>query len=190
MKANIDIGPKIKEIRLKKRLRLKDVAKATGLSVSLISKVENNNTSPSLSTLIKLSNFLGMDAGYVLGESQNRKNRKSSVVCHKEERKAWTSDDYKIHFQLLNPSLRSKRFEVVQARIERFEVPTERYTHEGDEFGMVLKGEIKVELGEEVHVLKEGDTIYFRSTVPHAIYGVDPEGSEVLWVNSPPIKIL
>ena len=187
MKAKIDIGPKIRDGRLKKGLKLKDVASATGLSVSLISKVENNNTSPSLSTLIKLSNFLGMDASYVLGESENKRG---SVVCHKEDRKVWTSDDYKIHFELLNPSLRSKRFEVVQARIERFEVPAERYTHEGDEFGLVLEGEIKVELGDEVHLLKEGDTIYFRSTVPHAIYGVDPEGSEVLWVNSPPIKIL
>ncbi len=187
MKTKIDIGPKIREIRLKKGLKLKDVARETGLSVSLISQVENNNTSPSLSTLIKLSNFLGMDAGYILGESEKKK---ITVVCHKEDRKVWTSDDNKIHFELLNPSLRSKRFEVVQARIERFEVPAERYAHEGDEFGLVLKGEIKVELEDEVHVLKEGDTIYFRSTVPHAIYGVDPEGSEILWVNSPHIKIL
>jgi len=187
MKAKINIGPKIRAVRLKKGLKLKDVARETGLSVSLISKVENNNTSPSLSTLIKLSNFLGMDAGYILGDSEKKK---ISVVCHKEDRKVWTSDDYKIHFELLNPSLRNKRFEVVQARLKRFEVPSERYTHEGDEFGMVLKGEIKVELGDEVHVLKEGDSIYFRSTVPHVIYGVDPEGSEVLWVNSPPIKIV
>lgn len=187
MKAKIDIGPKIREIRLQKGLKLKDVAKETGLSVSLISQVENNNTSPSLSTLIKLLNFLGMDAGFILGDS-NRK--KTSVVCHKEDRKVWTSDDNRIYFELLNPSLRGKRFEVVQAKIERFEGPVERYTHEGEEFGLVLKGEIKVELGEGVHVLKECDTIYFNSTVPHAIYGVAPEGSVILWVNSPPIKIL
>ena len=55
MKEKIDIGPKIRAVRLKKGLKLKDVARETGLSVSLISKVENNNTSPSLSTLIKLS---------------------------------------------------------------------------------------------------------------------------------------
>jgi transcriptional regulator with XRE-family HTH domain len=187
MKTKIDIGPKIREVRLRKGLKLKDVAKETGLSISLISKVENNNTSPSLSTLIKLSNFLGMDAGSILGESEEKK---TGVVCHEEDRKTWHSDDYKIHFQLLNPSLRSKRFEVVQARIERFKEPAKKYTHEGDEFGLVLKGEIKVELRDEVHLLKEGDSIYFRSTVPHAIYGIEPEGSEVLWVNCPPIKIL
>jgi len=187
MKPTIDIGPKIRETRLKKGLKLKDVAKETGLSVSLISKVENNNTSPSLSTLIKLSNFLGMDTGYALG---GRENKGTGVVCHKEERKSWTSNDYKIHFQLLNPSLRSKKFEVVHARIEHFTEPADKYTHEGDEFGLVLKGEIKVEIGDEVNLMKEGDSIYFDSTVPHAIYGVDPDGSEVLWVNCPPIKIL
>jgi len=57
MAAEIDIGPKIKEIRLQKGLKLKDVADKTGLPISLISQAENNNTAPSLSTLIKLANY-------------------------------------------------------------------------------------------------------------------------------------
>ena len=186
MKAKRDIGPKIRKIRLRKGLKLKDVAKTSGLSVSLISQIENNNSSPSLSTLIKLSDFLGKNTSFFLEETGKKA---SAVVCHEKDRKAWTSNDDKIYFELLNPSARSKKMEIVFAKIERFESPPEKYAHEGEEFGLVLKGQIQVEVGDEIHVMNKGDSIYFKSTIRHAIYGVDPKGSEIIWVNSPPIKI-
>ena len=187
MAGKIDIGPKIKAIRLQKRLKLKDVADKTGLSISLISQVENNNAAPSLSTLIKLANYLGTDTSFFLEKSEKKK---SAIVCHKEDRKVWTSDDGKIYFELLNPSTRSKKMEIVLVTIDRFETPPEKYTHEGEEFGLVLNGRIEVRVADETHTLDEGDTIYFKSTFPHAIYGVAPKGSQVLWVNVPPIKIM
>jgi transcriptional regulator with XRE-family HTH domain len=187
VKVKIDIGSKIKKMRLQKKMKLKDLARETGLSIGLISKVENNNTSPSLSTLIKLANLLGTDASFFLAEGENKDN---AVVCRKDDRKVWTSNDDKIIFELLNPSLRSKKMEVVCAKIERFESPDEKYTHEGEEFGLILKGQVKVELENESHVLNEGDSIYFKSTIPHAISCANSEPAEALWVNSPPIKIL
>jgi transcriptional regulator with XRE-family HTH domain len=187
MSPKIDIGPKIKEIRLQKGLKLKDVAKETGLSISLISLVENNNTSPSLSTLIKLANYLGADASFFL---ENPEKKKSAAVCRKKDRKFWTSNDKKIFFELLNPSVRNNKMEMVFATVKRFETPPEKYTHEGEEFGLVLKGRIQVEVGDDSHVLNEGDTIYFKSTLPHAIYGTAQGDSEIIWVTSPPIKIL
>ena len=187
MKSKIDIGPKIRAVRLQRGLKIKDVANETGLSISLISQIENNNSSPSLSTLIKLANFLGKEASFFL---ENNEKSKNAMVCHREDRKVWTSDDDKIYFELLNPSLRSKKFEVVYSRTEKFERPPEKHTHDGEEFGLVLKGRIKVDVGDEVYLLGKGDSIYFKSSIPHAIYGVASKGSEVIWVNSPPIKIL
>jgi transcriptional regulator with XRE-family HTH domain len=187
MTTKIDIGPKIKDIRLRKGLKLKDVAKETGLSISLISQVENNNTSPSLSTLIKLANYLGTDTSFFL---ENPEKEKIATVCHKKDRKFWTSNDKKVFFELLNPSLRSKKMEIVFATVKHFETPPEKYTHEGEEFGLVLKGQIQVDVANKSYVLNEGDTIYFKSTLPHAIYGTAPGISEIIWVNSPPIKIL
>jgi len=187
MKRKIHIGPKIKEIRLRKGLKLKDVARETGLSISFISQIENNNTSPSLSTLIKLATFLGTDAGFFLEEPEKGN---SAWVCRKDDRKVWTTNNDKIYIELLNPSLRNKKMEIVYAKIEPFDYPLDKYTHEGEEFGLVLKGKIQVELGSEVYVLNEGDSIYFKSTIPHAIYGIATEVSEAIWVTSPPIKIL
>ncbi|MGD2272452.1 MAG: XRE family transcriptional regulator [Desulfobacterales bacterium] len=187
MAPKIDIGSKIKEIRLQKGLKLRDVAKETGLSVSLISLVENNNTSPSLSTLIKLANYLGTDAGFFL---ENPEKKKNAAVCRKKKRKFWTSNDKKIIFELLNPTVRKNKMEIVFAKVKRFNTPPEKYTHEGEEFGLVLKGQIQVDVGDESHVLNEGDTIYFESTIPHAIYNTAQGDSEIIWVTTPPIKIL
>ena len=106
MKSKIDIGPKIRAVRLQRGLKIKDVANETGLSISLISQIENNNSSPSLSTLIKLANFLGKEASFFL---ENNEKSKNAMVCHREDRKVWTSDDDKIYFELLNPSLRNKK---------------------------------------------------------------------------------
>jgi transcriptional regulator with XRE-family HTH domain len=187
MTTKMDIGPKIREIRLRKGLKLKDIAKETGLSISLISQVENNNTSPSLSTLIKLSNYLGTDTSFFLENSEKKEN---ATVCHKKDRKFWTGNDKKIFFELLNPSVRNNKMEIVFATLKSFEILPEKYTHEGEEFGLVLKGQIQVEVGDESYVLNEGDTIYFKSTLPHAIYSTAQRNSEVIWVTSPPIKIL
>jgi len=185
MKTGLHFGQRIKQARLQKGLRLKDVARETGLSVSLISQVENNNTSPSLSTLVKLSNFLGLETG-LFGEGAVANGEVK--VCRKDNRKLWTSDDDRISYELLNPSLRNKKFEVVYAKVDCFEESMEKYTHEGVEFGLVIKGKIRVELGDNVYDLEEGDSIYFSSTVPHGVYGVDPEGSEIFWINAPPIR--
>lgn len=187
MKEKIHAGPRIKQARLERGLKLKDVAMETGLSISLISQVENNNTSPSLSTLVKLSNFLGLTSGFlngVVGTSGD------VMVCRKDDRKLWSSDDDKIEYQLLNPPLYNKKFEVVLAKLNCFEESMEKYTHDGDEFGLVMKGKIHVEVGDNVYVLEEGDSIYFSSTAPHAVYGVAPECSEILWINTPPIRRL
>lgn len=187
MSPKIHIGPKIRKIRLQKGLKLKDVARETGLSVSLISQVENNNSSASLHTLIKLADFLGTSASFLLEEPGKKE---SALVCRKKDRKSWDIDDGKTHIELLNPSLYSSKFEVVHSRLQSCESNLEKYTHQGEEFGLVLKGRIQVELGDEVYVLNEGDAIYFKSTIPHAICGIAPGVSETIWVISPPIKML
>ena len=58
-------------------------------------------------------------------------------------------------------------------------------THEGEEWGMVLKGRLKVWLGDEIYFLDEGDSIYFPSTIPHRLANVANEPTEYVWVNCP-----
>jgi quercetin dioxygenase-like cupin family protein len=61
----------------------------------------------------------------------------------------------------------------------------ELYTHEGEEWGMVLSGRFKVTLADEVHFLDPGDSIWFHSNIPHKIENVSSGVSEYIWIDTP-----
>jgi len=60
------------------------------------------------------------------------------------------------------------------------------YTHEGEEFGIVLTGELELTVGDRVYYVKEGDSFYFPSTQPHGFYNKGESDTIVIWVASPP----
>ena len=61
----------------------------------------------------------------------------------------------------------------------------EPVTHEGEEWGMVLRGRLKVWVGDEIHFLDPGDSIWFPSTTPHRMENVADEPTEYIWIDTP-----
>ena len=68
--SDYNIGAKIKELRRSKKLTLQDVANETGFSTALLSQIENNNVSPPIATLSKISHFFDVKIGYFFAESE------------------------------------------------------------------------------------------------------------------------
>jgi quercetin dioxygenase-like cupin family protein len=66
--------------------------------------------------------------------------------------------------------------------LEPSETQQERSTHDGQEFIFVLQGEMEVRLGEEIHILQPGDSIYYDSTVPHLVKCHGKEITKILAV--------
>jgi mannose-6-phosphate isomerase-like protein (cupin superfamily) len=62
----------------------------------------------------------------------------------------------------------------------------ESYTHEGEEFLYVLRGELRISVAEEEYRLKPGDSFYFESATPHRWFNPGRTETRVLWVNTPP----
>ncbi len=78
--------------------------------------------------------------------------------------------------------------ENIQAVYGRYEVGAslgDAITHEGEEWGMVLQGRLKVWVGEEIYFLDPGDAIAFPSTTPHRLENVAEEVTEYIWINTP-----
>jgi mannose-6-phosphate isomerase-like protein (cupin superfamily) len=90
-----------------------------------------------------------------------------------------------IRFELASP----ERAENIEAIFGRYEVGAsmgdEPVTHEGEEWGMVLRGRLKVWVGEEIHFLDPGDSIWFPSTIPHRMENVAKEPTEYIWIDTP-----
>ncbi len=182
--VEIDIGSKIKKLRLARGLRQQDVARMTDLSLSMISQVENNRVSPSIATLKKIAISLGKNTSFFLEEDEN--SNQPCFVLKKNERKLWALSP-KIQFYLLTPSLNKERkIELMWNVIKAGGAMETPYTHEGEECGVVVQGRLEFSIGNQTCILEEGDSIYFDASIPHRWRNVGAKDVHVVWAVTPP----
>ena len=167
----LQVGQSVKELREKKGLSLKDISQRTGLEPELLAEIEKGEVSPPLGTIIKLAKALEMKMGYFISGAENlpytivRKNEQRLISRYD----SGTSDKYGYEFSSLAPYKKDRHMEPFLVTLEPVDIEEERATHDGQEFIYVLEGTMEVRLGEEVHLLKPGDAIYYDSTVPHLV---------------------
>lgn len=168
----VRVGERIKELREKKGLSLKDLADLTGFSTALLSQMENHLVSPSLGTIIKLAGALGVRVGDFWGETKGE----PFTIVRKNERKTvsrFASKDgvkYGYSYESLGFDKKERHMEPFIVTLEPATVKTAKTSvHEGEEFIFVLEGEMEVILGNHTDVLYPGDSIYYDSTIPHKV---------------------
>ncbi|MBW1713317.1 MAG: cupin domain-containing protein, partial [Deltaproteobacteria bacterium] len=162
LRNHFNFGAKIRRFRQEKGLRLSDLAQETGLSISLLSQLENNKVSPSVVTLYRLSNVFERPMGVFFDDVDSR----DSFAVRRDERKIMFLEDDHAQFELLSPDLQNKKMEALVIRLGPGHVSREK-THPGEEVGLVLKGRVSVTLSGQGYILEEGDSIYYPSSVPH-----------------------
>ena len=165
-----EIGPKIRALRLKKKIGLVDLGKHTGLSPALLSKIERGRLFPTLPTLLRIALVFGVGLEYFFAGAREKPlvavTRKSQRV-ELPDRAGAREAAYR--FASLNYPATERRFDCYYA--EFFPVAAEklrRHDHPGVEFIYVIHGTLSVHMDAEEHVLEAGDAIYFDATVPHA----------------------
>lgn len=177
------VGSKIKEIRISKRLKISELSAITGLSNSLISQVERDQVSPSISSLRKIAQ--AMEVG-IVDLFDNNSFSKGHVV-RKNKRKKLSIPESKITYELLNPSLSSSVIEFLVINIEPdSKISEELFSHPGDEVALVLEGKVEVYLGDEIYTLQEGDSIAFKCSTPHKIENMSTKRAVMITAITPP----
>jgi len=168
----IRVGEKMKALRESKGLSLKELADLTGFSTALLSQMENHLVSPSLGTMIKVANALGVKVGDFLGET----HEEPFAIVRKDERKRvsrFASKEgvkYGYSYESLGFDKKDRYMEPFIVTLEPATVKTSKTSvHEGEEFIFVLEGEMEVILGNHTDVLYPGDSIYYDSTIPHRV---------------------
>lgn len=183
-----NLGEKIRAMRKKIGMTQKELAEQVGLTPSFISQLERNLISPSLDSLFKLSEKLNVQPIYFLIEGDGSSHQK--MVIRPEERQEVRFPAIKnknIKFQLLVSDVINRRMEPYLLTIkEGAGVDGHFYSHKGDEFAYVIEGEIEVEINNEIHKLKQGDSLYMGSTIPTRWENKRKEEAIILWVLSPP----
>jgi len=181
------IGSQLKRQRRLKGLRLKDVAERAGISQSLISKIENNKASPSLSTLHYLAKALGtsISALFALDESLDQ------VVHRPEDRpvagKVQSMVEWDgIEAEIIVPYVRGRLLEGFVFVMEPGGHSGGTLKHDGEECGYVLEGKLELIVDGHRHILGPGDSFFFGSDRPHSYRNPGKVPTRVIWINTPP----
>jgi transcriptional regulator with XRE-family HTH domain len=165
-----DIGGKIRTLRLKKKMGLVELGKHTALSAALLSKIERGRLFPTLPTLLRIALVFGVGLEFFFAGA--REKPLVAVVRQRErvrlpERPE--TRDSAFHFESLDYPAVERRFNSYYAEFLPVAADRRRqHDHGGAEFIYVLKGTLSVQIGTDEHVLRQGDSIYFDSGIPHS----------------------
>ncbi|MBE5766202.1 MAG: cupin domain-containing protein [Clostridiales bacterium] len=179
----MEIGAKIKRIRLQRGLTQEELADRCELSKGFISLVERDLTSPSIATLTDMLECLGTDLPAFFSDS--RKDEK--VVFSEDDIYEKTDDEgLKGSIKWLVPSAQKNSMEPILVELGPGGETDEHDPHEGEEFGYVLSGSIKIRIGERTIRARKDESFYFRSDEIHNIRNTGKTVARFLWVSTPP----
>lgn len=163
------LGRRIKEYRERLEMAQDDLAKATGLDLTLLQAIEEEQVYPALGVLVKLSRALGQR----LGTFMDDQFREDPLIVRQEERteqiaphKGDTPAPYRYF-----PLGRGKTDRHMEPFYIEIDPHQEKVTssHEGEEFIVVASGEVELMYGKKTFLLKQGDSMYYNSIVPHFV---------------------
>lgn len=173
----MEIGLLIKEIRKDKKMTLKDLSAKTDLSISFLSQLERAKSSVTLESLKKISLALGVNPGVFFEEVGSDELTMKEVLIERtgEQGEQFTYKD--LSSGILNPS-----FSPMFIKLEPGENKGDSFSHPGQEFLYVLKGELTVEIDNEIQKLTPHESIMFDSSKRHYWYNYTDENVEFLCV--------
>jgi transcriptional regulator with XRE-family HTH domain len=182
---DLAVGTRLRDLRRKASLSLETVASRSDLSVGFLSQIERGLSSPSLRVLATLADVLGVGIAALFGNPGADDGASHGVIIRAAERaelKLWRSG---ISKQLLNPTGADSKLNLFLVHMEPGgSTGDELYTHDGEEAGLVLEGEMTLTVDDETWRLKTGDSFRFASRRPHR-FGNPAKRAKavVLWVN-------
>lgn len=182
---DVAVGRRIRDLRRVRQLSLETVAERTSLSIGFLSQIERGLSSPSLRVLATLSDVLGVGMAALFGASPSADGASDQVVTRglqRPELKLWRSG---ISKQLLSAAGSDNRLNLFLVHIDPGgSAGDELYTHDGEEAGLVLEGEMMLTVDSETWSLKTGDSFRFASRRPHRFSNpANDAKAVVLWVN-------
>ena len=170
------LGERLRLRRKELKLSMKEVAVSSGLSIGFISQVERGLTSPSLTSLTAIANFLRSDVTNFLSQPKS----KSSITRH-QERDVYTINKNGLQYERLSDSFPGHTLNSVIIH----EMPghkTESISHEGEEFFFILEGAITIYIDGVVNILEAGDSLHFDSSRSHSAWNHTNKVTSVLHV--------
>ena len=175
----MDIGAKLKELRILKGLTQEELADRAELSKGFICQLERDLTSPSIATLMDILQCLGTSIGEFFNETPEEQ-----IVFGKTDYFEKHDQELKNEIKWIIPNAQKNMMEPILLTLEPGGETYPDNSHEGEEFGYVLQGNISIHIGSKTYKAKKGESFYFVSDKKH--YLSSKAGAVLIWVSSPP----
>lgn len=185
---NLELGPRLKDARLKFGLSLRAVAREIGVSPSLLSQVENSKTSPSVATLYRLVTTYGVTMDSLLNESPLTDVPKAtSGPLGNNVQRAQDAPSVKMSKGVLWERMADSAGGGVDPLLATYQPgssSSDDYSltgHSGLEYGVIIEGELNLTIGEQTTKLQVGDSFSFDSTLPHSYSNTTAQVARGVW---------
>lgn len=185
----VELAMRLRDARLQRGLTLDEVSERSGLAKGLLSKVENFRVTPTLVTLSKLTEALGLKLSELLDGLDEKPafsvvRRGERQVIERNRSHPDPAHRFNNHYESLVARGADRMMEPFEIRVPAKGGRQEALQHEGEEFLLVLEGEVNFLFGEEIISLKEGDSIYFDAEANHRLFNETEKDARVLSVMS------
>ena len=175
----MDIGNKLKELRVLKGLTQEELADRSELSKGFISQLARNLTSPSITTLMDILQCLGTSIGEFFNEAPDEQ-----IVFGKQDYFVKEDTEYKNEIKWIIPNAQKNTIEPIYLTLQAGGSTCPDTPHEGEEFGYVLQGAVSIHLGNKTYKAKKGESFYYTADKTHFLSSKN--GATLIWVCSPP----
>ena len=178
----MEIGSKIKRMRVRLGLTQEELAARTELTKGFISQLERDITSPSIATLVDILEALGSN----VSEFFNDKEEDALTVYTAEDMFIKEDEEAGLSIRWLVTNAQKNAMEPILVTLSPGSSTEQQDPHEGEEFGYVLSGTITLVCGDQKHRVRRGDAFYFRPNGVHYLTNSGKTEGKVLWVSTPP----
>ncbi len=177
----MNIGAKIKELRVKNGLTQEELADRSELSKGFISQLERDLTSPSIATLTDILQCLGSNLCAFFQEE-----KEEQIVFHEGDYFEKIDKELGNKIEWIIPNAQKNMLEPIRLTLEPGGTTYPDNPHDGEEFGYVLSGSIYICLGSKRYKARKGESFYFKANSTHFIEANSKTGATLIWISTPP----
>ncbi|MDD3375304.1 MAG: XRE family transcriptional regulator [Candidatus Omnitrophica bacterium] len=178
------IGKRIKEIRKQQKISLTELSKKSGIQLATLSRIENLKMTGTLESHIEIAKALNVEITELYQDISLETN-KVDVKTEESSADFFNYSD-RSSYEILTNKVLSKKMMPILLRIEpNGKTNVEQGSKSSEKFLFVLEGSISAKIGDNSHILKEGNTLYFDASLPHYFENTNTKVAKVICVATP-----
>lgn len=177
----MEIGNKIKELRVASGLTQEELATRSELTKGFISQIERDLTSPSVDSLLDILEALGTSPSEFFSKDKNER-----IIFSEDDYFEYENEDFGFFLQWIVPNAQKNMMEPTLISLKEGGKSKKIAPFEGEVFGYVEKGSICLHYGDKIFELKSWQTFYFEAKREHFLVNNKKREAKVIWISSPP----